>query len=633
MTEPIESALNSLSPIQRTTAEWGDGAALVLAGPGAGKTRVLTTRIAKLLDDTPDKKFRVLALTFTTKAANEMRERVEFLIPGVSERRTFIGTFHAFCTQILRQHGSHIGISPDFGIFGQKEDQEALLRDALQSEIEDGKDFSLTDICLLPSIRELRSRLVTPEKAYLKNGNQHQKAVYELYEQTLKTQNALDFEGLILESCRLLHQVPAVAARLRQTYPFWMIDEFQDTTPAQYFLLHYLSGGTFKNVFVVADDDQIIYQWAGASYQQILKFKKDYDPEFIQLVENHRCPPEIVTMANQLVGNNKQRSPERKPTLASRTTPLNAAIFTQFETDDLEKASIAQSIADLGEENWGKVAILGRTRHLLEPYLEALKACSVKASMSQRRDNFVSPHFVWLHALLDQAIRPTNRRLFEILTNAANRICKLELDPALLAVEADALGMNHYEHWANIAITSSSVLAQKLGEMANKLARSRITWKKIVDEAIPLLIENANGDEGLSDADEDLIAWNMILKEIRSETGGLPDLPDVVQGIALRSKEPPREPNTVVLMTIHTAKGLEFEYVYFIGLVEGEMPSWQSCRTGDDSREMEEERRNCFVAITRTQEKLHLSAAKSYKNRNKELSRFLKEMSIGDGDC
>ncbi|RZJ29965.1 MAG: hypothetical protein EOO18_11785, partial [Chryseobacterium sp.] len=450
---------------------------------------------------------------------NEMRDRVELLIPGVSEKRTFIGTFHAFCTQILRQHGSHIGINPDFGIFGQKEDQEALLRDALQEEIDNGKSFSLRDISLLPAIKELRSRLVTPEKAYLKNYNLHQKEVYELYENTLKAQNILDFEGLILESCRLLHLVPAVAARIRQTYPFWMIDEFQDTTPAQYFLLHYLSGGVFKNVFVVADDDQIIYQWAGASYQQILKFKKDYEPEFIQLVENHRCPPEIVTMANQLVGNNKQRSPERTPTLASRTTPLNAAIFTQFDTDEIEKLSIAQAIAELGEANWGKVVILGRTRYLIEPYLDALKIFSVKATLSQRRDNFVSPQFVWLHALLDQAVRPTNRRFFEILTNAANRICNLELDATLLAVESDAIGMNHYEYWAKVAKESSNILAQKLGELAYNLAQSRVAWKKIIVEAIPLLVDNAKGDEGISDADEDLIVWNIILKEIRMENG------------------------------------------------------------------------------------------------------------------
>ncbi len=629
MTPNLKAALDSLSPIQQKAAEWEEGAALVLAGPGAGKTRVLTTRIAKLLDDTPEKKFRILALTFTTKAANEMRDRVELLIPGVSDRRTFIGTFHAFCTQILRQHGSHIGILPDFGIFGQKEDQEALLRDALLREIAKGKNYSLADVSLLPNIKELRSRLVTSEKAFLKNNNLHQKEIYELYEHALKEENVLDFEGLILESCRLLHTVPAVAARLRQTYPFWMIDEFQDTTPAQYFLLHYLSGGVFKNVFVVADDDQIIYQWAGASYQQILKFRKDYEPEFIQLVENHRCPPEIVTMANQLVGNNKQRSPERKPTSASRTTPLNAASFTQFETDEIEKTSIAQAIAELGEERWGNVVILGRTRTLLVPYLEALKALSVKVSMSQRRDNFVSPQFVWLHALLDQVIRPTNRRFFDIFANAANRICELDFDPVLLAAEANATGMNNFEYWANSAVQSSSPLGQKLGLLSQKLAQSRVSWKSIVAEIIPLLIANAGGEEGLSDADEDLIAWNMILREIRSETGGLPDLPDLVQGIALRSKEPPREPNTVALMTIHSAKGLEFEYVFFIGLVEGEMPSWQSCGKGDDSREMEEERRNCFVAITRTQEKLNLSAAKIYNSRNKELSRFLKEMNIG----
>src|SRR5688572_14437543 len=135
MTTELEKALNSLSPIQRIAVNWQDGAALVLAGPGAGKTRVLTTRIARILHDSAERKFRILALTFTTKAAAEMRSRVELLVPGLVEERTFIGTFHAFCTQILRQHGSHININPDFGIFGQKEDQEALLTDAIENAI------------------------------------------------------------------------------------------------------------------------------------------------------------------------------------------------------------------------------------------------------------------------------------------------------------------------------------------------------------------------------------------------------------------------------------------------------------------------------------------------------------------
>ncbi len=630
MQTELETALNSLSPIQQIAVNWNNGACLVLAGPGAGKTRVLTNRIARLLNDSADRKFRILALTFTTKAAAEMRERVALLVPGMAEERTFIGTFHAFCTQILRQHGSHIGIKPDFGIFGQREDQEELLKDAIQDTIKKGKNVSLSDLSLLPTIKEFKSRLITTEKVLLKTSNVRLKEIYELYEEKLRAENIMDFEGLILETCRLLASVPAIAARIQKSYPYWMIDEFQDTTPAQCWLLHYLSGKEeFKNIFAVADDDQIIYQWAGASYKQIEKFRQDYKPELIQLVENHRCPPEIVTMANQLVANNTQRAPEKKPTTPCRKTPLNAISFELFDTDEKERNSIADQILSLGKESWGKVVILARTRALLEPFLECLKSRGVKAVLSQRRDNFISPQFVWLQMCLDQSLRPTNKRFFNILVNSANRICDIDLDPVLLMAEAESEGESFFEYWAKTIIKVDSPLSQKLGSLVLRLAQSRNDWKLLIKEAVPLLLENARVDDGaISDAHEDYIAWTISMKEIRSEIGHDPDISDLVQGIALRSKEPPMEPNTVALMTIHASKGLEFEIVYLIGLAEGEIPSWQSCNKGDNSREMEEERRNCFVAITRTQEKLNLSAATNYRNRNKAPSRFLGEMSI-----
>jgi DNA helicase-2/ATP-dependent DNA helicase PcrA len=629
MPTELEKALDSLSPIQQTAVSWQEGASLVLAGPGAGKTRVLTTRIARLLNESAGKRFRILALTFTTKAAAEMRDRVELLVPGVAEERTFIGTFHAFCTQILRQHGSHINIKPDFGIFGQKEDQEALLAEAIQEAVREGKSFSLSDLSFLITIKELKTRLVTPAKCLPKVRDPRTKEVYELYEEALRKENVMDFEGLILETCRLLSTVPAVAARIRQAYPYWMIDEFQDTTPAQYWLLHYMSGGEFKNIFTVADDDQIIYYWAGASYRQIEKFRKDYSPELIQLVENHRCPPGIVAVANQLVANNTQRAPEKQLTSAGREAPLNAISFEVFETDEIERDTIADRILALGEESWGKIVILGRTRNLLQSCLDSLKARGIKAVLAQRRDNFISPQFVWLQAALDQILRPTNKRYFNLLVNSANRVCDLELDPALLMAEAEAAGESFCEYWAKTAISTDSAIAQRLGSFVQRLAQSRDKSREVVQEAIPLLLGTARvGDGAISDADEDHAAWAMNVKEIRSEVGRDPDLADLVQGIALRSKEPPREPNTVALMTVHSSKGLEFEIVYVVGLAEGEMPSWQSCKKGNTSPEMEEERRSCFVAITRTQEKLNLSAAKKYRDHVKPPSRFLKEMSI-----
>jgi DNA helicase-2/ATP-dependent DNA helicase PcrA len=630
MANLFDEAYASLTPIQREAVDWGEGAVLVLAGPGAGKTKVLTIRLARLLKESPTRRFKILALTFTTKAAGEMRERVESLLsPGVADERTFIGTFHAFCTQILRQHGSHISIRSDFSIYSQRADREALLADALQEAINRGERFSPTDVRWLDTIEEMKGKLITPEKAVTKGRDPHMAEVYCLYEAKLRQENVMDFNGIILETCRLLAKMPAIAARLRNSYPYWLIDEFQDTSPAQYWLLHYLSGGQFKNVFVVADDDQIIYQWAGASYRQIEKFRDQYKPALIQLVENHRCPPDIVSIANRLVAHNTQRTPEKAATVAVRKSPAGITPVRAFKIDEEERNVLAEEILKRGKEMWGRIAILGRTRALLGPMLESLKLKGVDAILVQRRDSFISPQFVWLESCLDQALRPTNRRVFTVFVNAANRIAGLELDPVILMAESEAAGQNFAEYWAAVARLSGSEAAQKLGKLVQQLGQSRVVWRGVVRAAIPLLLETAAVPEGtVSDATDDCTAWGNCMKEIRAETGQEPELPEVVQGLALRSKEPPRDPKSVTLLTVHIAKGLEFDFVYVIGLAEEEMPSWQSMRKGDASPEMEEERRNCFVAVTRTREQLNLSFAYHYRGRDREPSRFLKEMDL-----
>ena len=634
MSAEYEEALGGLSQIQDKAVGWDDGAALVLAGPGAGKTRVLTTRVARLLQGSPGRHFKILALTFTTKAAAEMRERIDTYVPGVAEDRTFIGTFHAFCSQTLRQHGSHVNVLPDFEIYDQKREREALLGDALRAAIEAGQGFSMEDIAWLNAIDEMKARLVVPEKVQEKIRNPHMPRVYQLYEEALKAENALDFHGLILETCRLLAKMPPVAKRIRQTYPYWMIDEFQDTSPAQYWLLHYMAGDEFKNVFVVADDDQIIYQWAGASYRQIKRFREEFQPELIQLVENHRCPAEVVEIANQLVAYNTQRTPDKKETVATREASPEAISFQSFESDiepcrgSLLPTKYWQPERMSGTE---EIAVIGRTRSLLEPVLTCLREKGVNAVLAQRRDNFISPQFVWLHACLNQALRPTNRRVFTVFVNSGNRIADLDCEPAILIAEGGALGLSYIEHWSVIAQAAENPVAQNLGELVARLANSRSEWRQVVKDAIPLLLETeAVSEGGVGDAVDDQKAWDSCMKEIRAELGASAELSEVVQGLALRSKEPPKDPNTVSLLTVHGSKGLEFQTVYLLGLAEGVMPSWQSLKKGDVSPEMEEERRNCFVAITRTEERLILTVARKYKGWSKEYSRFLDEMSIAD---
>lgn len=632
MTDELRAALDRLSSTQRQAVDWGEGAALVLAGPGVGKTTVLTARIARILDSTRTRNFRILALTFTTKAGDEMRDRVEALVPGLTDR-TFIGTFHSFCAQILRQHGSHIGIRPDFGIYDQDEDRKELLREALETAAKHGESVSADDTRWLRAIDQLRSSLVSAEKTarHFRDPAAGERAarVYTIYEKALRDNNAMDFNGMILDACRLAHTVPAVAARTRQSYPYWVIDEFQDTTPAQYRLVRFFAGDTFKNIFAVADDDQIIYQWAGASYRQIAQFREHFAPGLVQLVENRRCPAPIVQAANNLISHNSDRTPGKEP-LISTLPDWGPSIFLRvYATDVNEAEGVATEIAARSETERGQIAILGRTRAVLQPVLEKLKARGVPASIATRRDRFVSPQFTWLQSCLDLSLRPSDRQVFTAMASAANRTAGIELDSAILLAEAAASGSSYLEHWALAAAAAENETARSLSTLAMRLIGSRTNWQQITNEAIQFLLSTSETPDGVvSDAEEDRAAWDAAVRAIRAEKGGQPDLDELLQGMKLRPKEPPTDPSAVRLLTIHAAKGLEFDFVWLVGMAESVLPSWQSLKHDAPSSELEEERRNCFVGITRTKKLLTLSRAEQYRGYRNAPSRFLAEMNL-----
>ena len=626
MTHRFNLALHELTPTQLQAVCWDKGPAMVLAGPGVGKTTILTHRIARLLHESPKRHFRILALTYTTKAGDEMRKRVEELAPELVDR-IFIGTFHAFCTQLLRQHGSHLGIKPDFGIYVLDEDRKELLRDALAG-VEGTKP---DDVRWLEVIDQLRRKLITPEKVMSHYRNPTTSArvskTYEIYERALESHNVLDFDGMVINTCRLAKNVPAVAARIRRSYPYWLIDEFQDTLPAQYRLLQLLAGNEFQNIFAVADEDQIIYQWAGASYQRIVNFRKQFSPQIFQIIENRRCPQEVINAANNLVAHNTERT-EKKERLVSPRPPQAGTICIKSFANDLEEAKgVAVEIGRLAPSDRGQVMILGRTRAVLKPVLDSLQDNGIKAAISQRREHFVSPQFVWLQACLELTLRPSDRLVTTRLVNAANQIAKCEHDAALIIAEASAPGRSYMEQWANEVGRSNGTTEKRLSRLAMMLVESRASWKLVVNEVLEWFSPTkATKDENVLDTWEDRQAWDEATRSARINSGKHYDLPLLVQNLALRPKEPTHDPQTVRLSTIHAAKGLETKYVWIVGMAEGILPSWQSTKPDAHISALEEERRNCFVAITRTQNALVLSHAQKYGKWNRLPSRFLGEM-------
>jgi DNA helicase II / ATP-dependent DNA helicase PcrA len=637
MTESaLTIALTELTGIQRRAVEWESGSLLVLAGPGSGKTQVVTCRIARLLDASCDKNFRVLALTFTNKAADEMKSRVANFVPGLEERAN-IGTFHSFCAQVLRQHGVHLGIKPDFTIYALDADRRAVLEDALRSSALQGQSVSMDDIRYLGLIDRMKARLIEPEgcERVLTRFTDASRIAftYRLYEDELRRVNALDFNSLILETHRLAMTYPAIAGRYRRSYPYWLIDEFQDTNNAQFRLIKVLAGHEFRNLFAVADDDQIIYQWNGASFQNIESYLSNFSAELIQLPTNYRCPPAIVEAANKLVVYNVQRTSTKQLLVAGKTKlklPVEEHIQLRgFASEEDEADGIAHEIAQKDRAQWGQTTVLARNRALLERMLAALQKRQVLAVIAQRRDDFLSAQLRWLVASLIQSVRPLDRRNFLVLVEAFNRMADIQLSADQLMAEAEATGQGYLATWladanaTNAALTKASLL-QHIGVLVTDPASARA----VVDKLVAEFQSAASGEEAMSDLAEDLAAWREISGDIARHLGRNAPLDQFLQQLQLRSKEPSPKPDTVTLMTVHGAKGREFDWVYVIGMAEDILPSYQSRQKGDKSPEMEEERRNCFVAITRAKECLILSRADRYRGWEKQASRFLVEMEL-----
>lgn len=628
MGSALETSLRELTDIQRRAVEWDDGPLLVLAGPGSGKTRVLTCRVAGLLESSRKKRFRILALTFTNKAAHEMANRVTRFAPGL-EGRADISTFHGFCAQVLRQHGVHLGIKPNFAIHSQTSDRQAVLADALRR---DPRRFGRNDQHLLPLIDAMKARLVVPEQATpriaRRNGaspNEADRVVraYRLYEGELHRTNALDFNSLILKAYELF-RYPAMARHYQTVYRYWLVDEFQDTNGAQYALLRRMAGENFRQLFAVADDDQTIYEWNGANVRRIRTLVDDFSCHVVQLTTNFRCPPNIVEAANRLVVYNARRATWKQPAQSSPHAPRGKIEFRVFATDEKETAGIAAEIARGDKVARTQTAVLARTRALLESMREALDAEGVSATVLMRRDDFASPEMRWLVAGLKQIDRPLDERNLRTLVETFDSFAALPLDYDELISRAAADRVTLLSVWTDAAREAglSSPAAEAVSTISNLAAGNA----KLAPALRQILGHFENHDPH-DDLKDDLGAWRRIEREIR-DANGFASLDRFLQELEMRSKEPVPVPGSVSLATIHGAKGLEFDTVYLVGMAEEILPSWHSLRKGRSSAALEEERRGCFVAITRTKQRLILSRARQYKGWRKEPSRFLEEMGL-----
>lgn len=631
LTPQLDAALGRLNEAQRRAVDWRDGAMLLLAGPGSGKTTVLTARLATLVQSTPKERFRVLALTFTNLAAAEMADRVTQLMGEQARDRMFIGTFHAFCIDVLQNHGSQIGLRSGFRVFGQEADREAVLTNALYQMGEEGR-FETRRI--LAAIDRLRSRLVTPEDAANSFRDPDQGAfvarVYAAYEMSLADAQALDFNGILMQTWRLFRQLPTLAQRYQRTFKYWMIDEFQDTNRAQYGLLKALAGNEFRNLFLVADDDQIIYRWNGASYQQLDQFRRDFSPVQLQLPESYRCPPAVVAAANALISHNSERTVEKAEITAGKTTPIRsypAIEVRSYKTDQDEREGIADEIGGLSSSDKSHVVVLARNKYLLEGCHVALTNRGIPSAIVSRRDDFLSPAYRWIQSILRQLVRPQDTRNLQTLITAFAELSEFAIDIETVTDAQVESGKSLLQTWIDMVRDSPDTFSGVLSA-AEQVSNSPNSWRSFVTQCTDEWRKIFGGPGELPiDVEEDAKAWREIAREIDHAIGKAATLDEFLHRLDIVSKDPTPSDGVVRLMTIHGAKGKEFKIVFLMGLAEGELPSWHSLRQGADA-ELEEERRSCFVAITRTEERLILTRASQYRNQHKSASRFLREMKI-----
>lgn len=627
----LDELLTSLTAVQRQAAEWTDGALVLLAGPGSGKTRVLTSRIAKLLMQSPDATWRLLALTFTTRAADEMRTRIGAVASQQADR-LLVGTFHSFAVELLRQSGSHVGVRTDFKIYSTQADRLALLEEAIRAKGVDfpepvGKAFFVLD--------GLRDRLVGPDTcaSLFSSGERAEyfSRLYAAYHEHLSDQNALDFPAIIFKCHELLTRFPAIAQRYRRTYRYICIDEFQDTNAAQYALIKSFTGSDYRNVFVVADDDQVIYQWNGASPKRLQEFRTEYGAELIQMPTNFRCPGEVVELANRLVANNRLRSPGKRPLEVGKVLAdaSERVRLLTFGDEHAEAGGVAADIEATGRHHSGSMAVLARTKKILEGVQVALTARGIESRIAQRRDDFASVPYQWLSNALQLANRRSDAGAFRAYVESGNALLGYQADvDELIASAATSHGdfLRAWISWAGAAVTANPMTPAILSEVVEHLS-DRNDFHKFARASVAIFNGYKEPLESIyASVDEDADAWKQLYREIVATVGRDAPLDSFLQELEMRSKEPPLKPGTIPLLTIHSSKGNEFSHVYVAGLAEDVLPSFQSKKQGEHSPEMEEERRNCFVAITRCMDTLTMSWASSYNGWTKQPSRFLAEM-------
>ncbi|MEX0617287.1 MAG: UvrD-helicase domain-containing protein [Candidatus Woykebacteria bacterium] len=582
----MKDILNSLNPAQRQAVEYTGSPTLVLSGPGSGKTRVITHRIAYLIDGLGVAPGDILAVTFTNKAAKEMKTRIRGLVKTTP---LWMGTFHSICAKILRESGGHIGVSPNFTIFDD-DDSLRLVKDIMKELDINTKNFSPGSIN--GSIESTKNELIGPAEYQGFARGYFQEIVsrvYNEYQKALHKNQALDFGDLIFQVVLLFQNYPEVLEKYQQRWKYILVDEYQDTNKAQYTFTKILAQKE-RNLFIVGDAAQAIYGWRGADFRNILNFSTDFpEGKIFNLEQNYRSTKKILAAATSVISKNRSH-----PVLNLWTDNQEGIPLVLYESrDELEEASfVIRTIEKLIHTNQNfnlkSFAILYRTNAQSRVLEEALLRSAIPYVLVGGTRFYERREIKDLVSYLRLLSNPKDEISFKRIVNVPPR----GIGPAAL------------KDSSNPKVESFNNLLENFREKSASLPTI---------DTIDLIQSGIGYLDHLDDGTLEGAARVENVKELKSVAAEFPNLQDFLENVALVEKEylpkgsrkiENEQKGAVTLMTLHSAKGLEFPIVFIVGMEEGLFPHSRSLT---DTHELEEERRLCYVGITRAKDQLYLT--------------------------
>ncbi len=634
-----DKLLNGLNPEQQSAVKATDGPLLLMAGAGSGKTRVLTHRIAYLIVEKRVNPYNILAITFTNKAAREMKERIRKMMGGVAEE-IWISTFHSMCVRILRRDIDRMGFNRNFTILDTT-DQQSVVKGILKDKNLDPKKNDPRAI--LGSISSAKNELITPEEYAKTAGGYFEQTVsdvYTEYQKRLRKNQALDFDDLIMMTIQLFQRVPDILEYYQRKFQYIHVDEYQDTNRAQYMLVKMLAS-RFRNLCVVGDSDQSIYRWRGADIANILSFEKDYPNATVILLEqNYRSTKRILLAANKVIENNLNRKAKN---LWTENPEGNKLVYYRADSEQGEAQFVAGKIKELTRDNQNKlsdIAILYRTNAQSRVMEEVLLKSNIEYAIVGGTKFYDRKEIKDMLAYLRLISNPDDDISLQRVINVPKRgIGSTSVDK--MANFAAMHDMSLYQALESVELLGLSPKTTKAAGQFRDLIHNYTNMQEFlsVTELVEEILEKTGYREMLK-AEKSLEAQSRLenLEELLSVTKNFEEssedkslvafLTDLALVADIDSLEDDGEKtDSITLMTLHSAKGLEFPVVFLIGLEEGVFPHSRSLM---EEAEMEEERRLAYVGITRAEQTLFLTNAQMRtlfgRTNMNPASRFIREI-------